>query len=511
MPNLALMAGNSQASTFVFSSWVFLRLLGLIYLAAFASLSVQIRGLAGTRGILPAAEFLKSQQPFNWRRLLQLPTLCWICSSDSFLLLLSWAGAAVSLMLACDVAAEVALITLWVLYLSLFSVCRLFLSYQWDVLLLETGFLAMFLRPSGILPRFPPATGPSQLVICLFWWLLFRLMFSSGVVKIRSGDYSWRKLTALCHHYETQPLPTPLAWFAHQLPTFFHKVSAVFVLGIELGVPFLIFVSAPLRHIAAALFVILMLFIEATGNYCFFNLLGIALSFLLVDDRVFGSILNWFHPTQRLQLPLVFSPSELEPLTVAAALFLLILSFDHVLRLFRFEFSWPMPFRALFNRLSPFHLVSSYGLFAVMTTERPEIIVEGSADGVIWLAYEFRWKPGDPKRPPRFIATHQPRLDWQMWFVALGNYQNNPWFIRFLQRLLEGSPSVLTLLKCNPFPDLPPRYIRSVIFDYRFADLTGLRETGRWWERERRGIYSPTLELDNMIEFRKISQHSEPQ
>jgi hypothetical protein len=493
------MAGNSQASTYAISSWVFLRLLGLIYLAAFASLGLQIRGLAGDWGILPVTKFLKSQQRLGWRRFLQLPTLCWISSSDRFLLLLSWGGTALSLMLALDFAPLPSLVLLWVLYLSIFSVCRLFLSYQWDVLLLETGFLAIFLWPGEIVPRFAPTTAPSRVTIWLFWWLLFRLMFSSGVVKLRSGDFSWRKLTALCHHYETQPLPTRLAWFAHQLPQPFHKASVVFVLAIELAVPFLIFAPGPLRYIAASLFVILMLLIEATGNYCFFNLLGIALSVLLIDDHALASILNCFGPARLLQLPFTPRPPPLEAFSIAAGVILLVLSFEPVVRLFRYEFNWLKPLRSPFRWLSPFHLVSSYGLFSVMTTERPEIIVEGSADGVTWLAYEFKWKPGNIKRAPRFVAPHQPRLDWQMWFAALGSYQNQPWFIRFLSRLLEGSPEVLSLMQYNPFPARPPRYIRGAVFDYRFTNLAELRATGEWWRRERRGLYCPVLELSDTI------------
>jgi len=401
----------------------------------------------------------------------------------------------VSMLLAFDLAPLPCLVLLWALYLTLFTVCRLFLSYQWDVLLLETGFLAIFILPMESLPRFPPAATPSRAVTWLLWWLLFRLMFSSGVVKLRSGDLSWRKLTALCHHYQTQPLPTPLSWFAHQLPMAVHKVSVVCVLAIELAVPFLIPAPPPWRYAAAAAFMTLMLLIEATGNYCFFNLLGIALSLLLIDDHVFVSILNRLHSGPQLQLRFAAIPRPFEALTIAIGAVLLVLSLEPVVRLFRYEFNWLKPLRSPLRLLSPFHLVSSYGLFAVMTTERPEIIVEGSSDGVTWLAYEFKWKPGDPKRAPKFVAPHQPRLDWQMWFAALGSYQNNAWFIQFLGRLLEGSPPVLALIKYNPFPQTPPKYIRSGIFDYRFTNLTELSSTGAWWARERRGLYSPMLEL----------------
>jgi lipase maturation factor 1 len=495
------MAGISQASTYALSSWVFLRLLGLIYLAAFASLALQIKGLAGQQGILPAVEFLRAQLRLGRRRWVNLPTLCWFSASDAWLLLLSWGGTVLAVFLTIDVAPWPALVLLWVLYLSLFTVCRLFLSYQWDVLLLETGFLAIWLAPSEIMPRFPSVTEPPVIIIWLFWWLLFRLMFSSGIVKLRSGDLGWRMLSALCHHYQTQPLPTPLAWFVHQLPKSFHRASVMFVLAIELAVPLLIFAPAPYRYLAAGLFFLLMVLIEATGNYCFFNLLGIALSLLLLDDHAVVSVFNWIHPAQS---PFRFTPAPpaVQALSLGISAIVLLLSFEPVVRLFRYEFNWLKPLRTPLRWLAPFHLVSSYGLFAVMTTERPEIIVEGSNDGVTWLAYEFKWKPGDPKRPPRFVAPHQPRLDWQMWFAALGSYQNNHWFIRFLGRLLEGSPEVLRLLKNNPFPHQPPKYVRSALFDYRFSNLAELRSTGAWWRRERRELYSPMLELDDAVEAR---------
>jgi hypothetical protein len=169
-------------------------------------------------------------------------------------------------------------------------------------------------------------------------------------------------------------------------------------------------------------------------------------------------------------------------------------------RLFRANVSWPNWLLRFFTWLAPFNLVNSYGLFSVMTTERPEIIVEGSGDGVEWKAYEFRWKPGDVNRRPRFIAPHQPRLDWQMWFAALGYYQNNAWFERFLEKLLAGSRDVLSLLKTNPFPNQPPRFVRAFLYDYRFTDRAAHRTTGTWWRRERRGAYSPILTKDAQSE-----------
>ena len=482
-----------NASTYALGSWFFLRLLGLIYLAAFLSLAGQIKGLIGERGILPAAPFLSSRRRWGRARFWRIPTLCWIDSSDRFLLFLVWSGVVLSALLTVGVASFLALPLLWLFYLSLFSVCRIFLSYQWDILLLETGFLAIFLAPVELWSTPTKAIAPSPLIVWLFWWLLFRLMFSSGVVKLRSGDCSWRKLTALCHHYETQPLPTPLAWYAHQLPVGWHKISTAVLLAIELVSPFLILAPSPGRYLAAALFILLMLLIQGTGNYGFFNLLGISLCVLLLDDGFLLSIGQHAGAT----IEAAPGPSQRQGWMLALFCLIMVLSVAPMLRLFRFDIAWPGFLAGIFEGLERLRLVNSYGLFSVMTTERPEIVVEGSRDGTHWEAYEFRWKPGDIRRAPRFVAPHQPRLDWQMWFAALSFYINNPWFVRFLERLLEGSPEVLALLRTNPFGQTPPRYVRAVLYDYRFTDRQLRKTTAAWWRRERRDLYSPVLESKN--------------
>ena len=486
---------NAGAGSYTLSSWLFLRLLGLIYFAAFVSLATQIAGLMCSQGILPARDFLLARRGWGPTRFLQIPTLCWWSARDGFLRFLGWGGAGLSLLLVIGVAPVPVLILLWAIYLSFFNVCRVFLGYQWDILLLETGFLAIFVAPFDLLPVFPPAAAPSSLVLWLLWWLLFRLMFCSGFVKLRSGDRNWRNLTALRYHYETQPLTTWTAWYARQLPDGFHKLSCVVMFAIELGAPLFVFAPPPLCYLAGAAFVLLMLLILATGNYCFFNLLAIALSVLLFDDAL------WLPCFGRL-LPGVEFSTHAPPrggwpawITLPLALAVAVLSAEVICHLFRFTARWPKLLERLLEWLEPFRLVNGYGLFAVMTTQRPEIIVEGSYDGATWQAYEFKWKPGDVLRRPRFVVPHQPRLDWQMWFAALGCYHNTPWFGRFLVRLLRGSPEVLALLRKNPFADKPPRFIRAVTYDYRFTDFAARRATGAWWRRERRGLYSPVLSL----------------
>ena len=323
-------------------------------------------------------------------------------------------------------------------------------------------------------------------------------MFSSGFVKLRSGDRNWRNLTALGYHYQTQPLPTWPAWYMHQLPGWFHKLSVVVMFTIELVAPVFVFMPPPFSYISGAAFVFLMLLITATGNYCFFNLLGIALSILLFDDPCWLALVEKLSPD--VQFPAALPSSTGWPIwaTIPLALLLAFLSAEVICRLLRFRIRWPKPLEKLTEWLEPFRLVNGYGLFAVMTTERLEIIVEGSDDGVTWHAYEFKWKPGDVHRRPCFVAPHQPRLDWQMWFAALSYYPSTPWCHRFLVRLLGNSPDVLALLRRNPFPDKPPRFIRAVVCDYRFTDFAGRRATGAWWRREWRGLYSPVLALPGL-------------
>jgi hypothetical protein len=485
---------TAGSQTYALAGWLFLRLLGLIYLAAFASLATQIKGLVGRDGVLPAAEFLIAHQHWGFRRFFRFPTVCWLNTSDGALLLVSWGGAVLALLLIFGLAPTLVCALLWMLYLSLFTVCRNFLHYQWDLLLLETGFLAPFLAPLEIAPQFPLATAPSPIIVGLFWWLLFRLMFSSGWVKLHSGDSPWRTLTALYHYYETQPLPTPLAWHAHQLPVGCHKVSAFIMFGIELLAPFLMIAPTPWRHAAAAAFLLLMVLVQLTGNYGFFNLLGIALSTLLLDDKVLLPAFEILSPGTGGALEIHPAPPSCHWVAGALAIFILSLSLEPIRRLIRTEINWPRPHGRWFDLLEPFRFVNSYGLFAIISTGRPEIVVEGSNDGIDWRAYEFKWKPGEVKRALRFVAPHQPRLDWQMWFAALESRNDHAWFDRFLACLAAGSPAIIALLRSNPFPQAPPRYLRGIVYHYRFTTRVEHRATGDWWKRERRGPYGPTLD-----------------
>lgn len=485
---------------------LFLRSLAIIYLVAFASLWAQADGLFGERGILPVHEYLSAatqyfdQQQVGLDRYRLLPAWFWLGDSDLAVHSVCAAGVLASLLLLIGIAPPLSAALLWTLYLSLVSVGREFLSFQWDALLLETGFLAIFLAPWQWRPRAGNGWAPSPIILLLFRWLLFRLMFESGCVKLLSGDPTWRNLTALTFHYETQPLPTWIGWHAHHWPALFQQACAGVMFGIELALPFLIFAPRRPRAVAAAGFAILQVWILLTGNYGFFNYLTLALCLLLLDDQALRRC--WPGGARPAEPIAPFAPrlprQRTWPVWVPTALALVlgVLTLRQLIAMFGGTYRDRGPASAVASWIAPFRIANQYGLFAVMTTNRPEIIIEGSNDGQTWKAYEFKFKPGDPRRVPSFVAPHQPRLDWQMWFAALGSYRENPWLVRFGRRLMEGAPPVLNLLRHNPFPDSPPRQIRAELYQYHLSSPSRRRGSEPvWWTRERLGEYLPPLSL----------------
>jgi hypothetical protein len=320
-------------------------------------------------------------------------------------------------------------------------------------------------------------------------------MFSSGAVKLVSGDAAWRGFTALGYHYYTQPLPTPIAWYMNLLPPGFQHASVAFVLGIELLVPFLIFTPRLWRFVGGGLLILFQILIALTGNYAFFNLLTIALCVLLFDDaflRRFTPRALFGHLRGSGSAPPRFSLRRW--ITAPVAVVVILAGLSQIADLFM-RGDLPRPASALLSHLEPARIVNGYGLFAVMTTTRPEIVIEGSNDGNTWLAYEFKFKPGELRRAPRWVAPFQPRLDWQMWFAALGDRSGSPWFTNLMVRLLQGSPPVLALFGRNPFPEVPPKYIRALIYDYKFTGWHERWSEGKWWERELLGGYFPAATL----------------
>ncbi len=533
--------------------WIFLRALGAVYLVAFVSLWTQISGLIGHAGILPTDQFMAAArqqcdlQGIGLERFHLLPTLSWVNSSDGFLHFQCAAGTVLAVLLVVGIAPVPCLALLWLLYLSLVTAGRDFLGFQWDNLLLEAGFLAIFFAPWQWLPHYlrsllsgartvssesyetkvnaekavraPVSEAPpSRIALWLLRLLLFKLMFSSGCVKLFSGDATWRNLTALTFHYQTQPLPTWIGWYANQLPLWLQKCSCAGMFAIELGAPFLIFAPRRLRFCGGTAIAFLQILILLTGNYTFFNWLTLALCLLLLDDFALaafvpGRFLNSKSDARGAPVsdracaagtrpsagPEAGAPTcgcrwpRFVTIPLAAAVGAIYLF--QVSLLFGARPAWFYPVAVADAWLEPFRTFNGYGLFAGMTTERREIIVEGSDDGINWRAYEFKYKPGDVHRPPAFVAPHQPRLDWQMWFAALGDYRQNPWFVNFCLRLLQGSPEVSALLAKNPFPDHPPHYLRAGFYDYRFTGFAERRASGAWWKRERLGEYLPPVSL----------------
>src|SRR5438132_183275 len=384
-------AGETSTAdpTYVLSRWLFIRLLGLVYLIAFVSLALQVTGLVGEHGILPATAFLdRTRALYGGGAYRLFPTICWLGAGDGALRLLCWSGAALALLVVAGVAQAPALAHLWSCYLSLSVVGQTFLWFQWDGLLLETGLLAVLYAPTR--------------------WL-------------------------------------------------------------------------PSRQLGIAL----------TGNYGFFNVLAIVLCVALLDDAALRRV-----------LPLRLAAGEPEPLwwrrvTGTLAVVIAPLSALTVAR----EIGATLPGgrgsgdSPMLRVVAPLRSINGYGLFRVMTTERPEIVIEGSRDSVDWREYEFRWKPGGVTRRPGFVAPHQPRLDWQMWFAALDPAGAEGWLAGLVRGLLKGTPQVVSLLDANPFPDAPPRYVRLVSYRYRFTTREERAQSGAWWAREFTGFLTRPITL----------------
>lgn len=498
MTDLHLPANQAAPPTYILVRWIFLRGLGFVYFVAFASFFVQVLGLIGSHGILPAHLYLKEvgegsgSIPF-----LSAPTLFWINCSDTALRALPGLGIIFSLLVMAGVCSGPLLILLWMMYLSVVTVGGDFMGFQWDALLLEVGFLSIFFAHYKWLD-WPPKSAdaraklpaPSIVVIWLFRFLLFKLMLSSGCAKLLSGDVTWQNLSALHYHYWTQPLPTPLGWCAAQLPDWFQSFSVAVMFFIELIVPFFIFVPGKFRVFAACLTMLLQVLILLTGNYTFFNILTLLLCLLLFDDSVFLKLKHNRFAKSLIDGHVVRPASVLTKVRLTILVALVV-----TLTLSRSISFTPEPIKQFSYALSPWCLVNGYGLFAVMTTSRKEIVVEASEDAVHWEPYNFIFKPGDVNRAPPWVAPYQPRLDWQMWFAALGTRQDSPWFAHFVFQLLRGSSDVRALLQSEPFNGQVPKYVRATLYDYEFTNFDELTRTGAWWRRKYVGLFFPEASL----------------
>jgi lipase maturation factor 1 len=504
----------------------FLRMLGLVYLIAFVSLWVQVDGLVGSNGMSPVSQFLPAvRQQLGRDAYFLLPTLCWFDSSNTFLHFLCGGGVVLSLLLIFGVAPALSLVVLFIFYLSLTIAGQVFFNFQWDVLLLEAGFLSIFLAPWRLWPRelllwagsaipttattSATASPVSRAGLFLLKLLLFKLMLMSGVVKLTSGDdswgwvnqsFHWSALTALDYHYWSQPLPTIFSWWADKTPEWFKHFSVSFCLAVEIIAPFFIWTPRRPRLVAAGLMIFLQMVIALTGNYCFFNLLTIALCLLLIDDATVASLCRGAF---RHGVPDTATQRRgYNRASAYAAIAVIVVTFPIngwlIFSAFKQQSRPPGWLANFYGQLEAFRIVNGYGLFRVMTKDRCEIVIEGSTDGINWAPYEFKWKPGDVQRAPGWCAPHQPRLDWQMWFAALETPEQNPWLIGLIVRLLEGSRDVTGLLAHNPFPDKPPNYIRAMFYRYRFTNSEEHRQTGAWWKGQELREYLPTISRDQL-------------
>lgn len=481
-----------QKRRYQISRRIFLFCLGVIYAVAFFSLGIQILGLVGSQGILPAQPFLEYLRVHLNHPYWQLPSFFWLHLSDAWLQGSCWVGILLGLVMAAGWGGRLVPLLCWIFYLSLYAVGQDFLGFQWDILLLEAGFLAIFLAPRSWNAKGFRDQSASLGILWLYRWLLFRLMFESGMVKILSGDSSWRNMTALDYHFETQPLPNFFSYYFHHFPEWFHRESVLFMYGVELIIPWLLFLPQPIRSLSAIPLILFQVLILLTGNYGFFNLLSLSLAILLVADRYWPAFLKKHFYSEKIAAP---KKRSFAWGVLLAASLILFLSWGPGIQRLNFLPSPPRWMRQAQAVFRPFHLVNSYGLFAVMTKSRPEIIIEGSTDGEHWFPYVLPYKPGPKTRRPPFLLGHMPRLDWQLWFAALnppGHYP--PWFRNLMARLLENSPSVLALFKENPFPEGPPLKVRAGVANYYFSSPQVKRASGEWWVSGPLEPYSPVFE-----------------
>jgi hypothetical protein len=469
-----------SAPDYRLTRFVLERGLGLIYLVAFLVALNQFPALLGEHGLLPAPRFLRRA---SFR---EAPSLFHFHYSDRLLRAVSIAGLVLSAALVAGLPQAGPLwlpmlvwLVLWVLYLSIVNIGQQFYAFGWESILLEAGFFAIFLGNAG--------TSPPFLVLILFRWLAFRVELGAGLIKLR-GDACWRDLTCMDYHHETQPIPNPLSRQAHLLPPGFHRAEVVGNFVAQLGAPILLFFPQPVAGIGALLMVGTQAYLVLSGNYAWLNVLTMVAAASAVPDR----FLAWV-------LPIAGTPELAQPPAWFVAAVLLVTALVAVLSY------WPVAnlfarrqlMNYAFNRL---HLVGTYGAFGSITRERYEVVVEGTSaprpdPEAEWREYEFKAKPGDPRRRPRQVAPYHLRLDWLMWFAALSPRYADPWFRELVGRLLASDRQMLRLLGRNPFPDTPPVWIRARYFRYRFTTRAERRATGAWWSREPAGDFLTPVTL----------------
>jgi lipase maturation factor 1 len=517
--------------------WIFLRALAIIYFSAFYSLLGQIKGLIGPDGILPARDYLADiAQHLGLERYWYAPSLYWISSSSTMMMAVTWIGLIAAVIAFLNVWPRLSFFICFVCFLSFVGASGVFSSYQSDGMLLEAGFLALFFAPRGLWPGWSAKSPPSRMSWFLLQWEWFRIYFESGMVKLASGDAQWRNFTAMDEYYQNGPLPTWIGWYVEHLPHWFHAATVGGTLALELGLVFMMFFPRRVRLILFFIVTPWEIGVILTANYAFLNYLVLSLGFLLLDDKFLRRFVpvrfrprapqRIDDPAQELQdeQPLsILGMGEASPATAdieASENFPKQNFFFH-----RLGFSWwvaclaastlmltwiaynttaemigiplrdiPVPVKPLIA-LEPFRIANQYGLFAVMTRGRYEIEFQGSDDGTNWIAYPFRNKPQALNEAPGIYAPYQPRFDWNLWFASLGGWRDNEIVPLTEERLLVSDSDVLALFRGNPFPRIPPRYVRAVIWQYWFTTEEEKRRTGDWWRREYLGPYAPELTM----------------
>jgi uncharacterized membrane protein YphA (DoxX/SURF4 family) len=523
--------------------WLFLRALGVIYFSAFYSLLFQIRGMLGPQGLLPAGSYLEEVAKVMGRaRYWYAPTLLWLTSGDHALVILCWAGLLASLLLFVNFWPRLMLAICFVCFLSFVAAAQDFSGYQSDGMLLCAGFISYFLAPRGWRPGLGEQEPPARAPLFLLRLLWFTIYFESGVAKYFGGDPTWRDLSAMNEYYQNGPLPTWVGWYAHQFPHWFHQATAFVTLCLELLVPWMLWLPRRTRIVCFFFVTFLQVGIILTANYAFLNYLVLALGIFLLDDVFLVRFVpkGWCHavrtnleqasagpwytsllksiegPSEPISLSLTTSGNEASKVVTEGVgafesrstlraifeaigpwtkVFLLAWVFYAMAFLMLRQMSPGLPLPAApVAALDPFRIANSYGLFGRMTWARYEIEFQGSNDGANWVVYGFRYKPQNLQEAPGIYAPYQPRFEWNLWFASLGTWRENPFVIRTEEQLLNGTPDVLALFRSNPFAQSPPKFVRSVVWQYWFTDRATKRATGQWWRREFRGVYAPTLE-----------------
>jgi hypothetical protein len=511
--------GERTGRGHLWARWIFLRALGLIYLSAFYSFVFQIKGLIGPTGILPADDYLQAvASQLHSIRYWYAPTLLWFGSSDRALMIVCWAGLIASLLVFFNVWPRASLAVCFVCFLSFIATAQAFSSYQSDGMLLAAGFLSLFFAPPEIWPGLGRRNPPSRASWFLLLWIWFRIYFESGVVKILSGDRSWRNFTAMDDYYQNSPLPTWIGWYVQHLPHWFHASTVGLTFALELVLCWALFLPRRFRIACFCVVTPFQISIILTGNYAFLNYIVLSLGFLLLDDR----FVEWVVP-QRLRdlidrpCPQQAAAEEIAPtpadapqsaspapspnafatlgMVVAAVCFLWIFYVTSAKLIWMFAPRAPFP-QSPVQWLEPSRIANQYGLFAVMTHSRYEIEFQGSQEGKTWTPYPFRYKPQNPAEAPGIYAPYQPRFEWNLWFASLGAWPQYRFVVWTEERLLSNDPDVLQLFAKNPFGADPPKQVRAVIYQYWFTRLKTKRETGMWWKRELLGVYAPPLERE---------------